>query len=123
MSHTRLGRAQAPLSALNHAVTIKPGLSDIVVCYIEGVIVGTVVFEGSFDSTDGTDGIWRAVGASAANATNTYSQSVSAAFTGAASQITFYVLRTYGIPWVRMRVSSYTSGSGVGVLESFRATF
>lgn len=123
MTNTRLARAQAPLSALNSAVTIQPGLSDVVVCYIEGVIVGTVVFEGSFDSTNGVDGIWRAVSASAANATNTYTQVGNPAFTGSASQSTFYVLRTNGLPWVRMRVSAYTSGSGIGVLEARNTAF
>ena len=123
MSNTRLARTRGPLSALNNAVAIQPGLSDVVLCYIEGAIVGTVAFEGSFDSTNGVDGIWRAVGAAAANATNTYTQVATAAFTGVASQSTFYVLRTPGIPWVRMRVSAYTSGSGVGVLESRRGAF
>ena len=123
MSNTRIARAQAPLSALNNAVAIQPGLSDAVVCYIDGVIVGTVAFEGSFNSTDGVNGVWRAVSASAANATNVYTQAVTAAFTGVASQSTFYVLRTSGLPWVRMRVSAYTSGSAVGVLESRRGAF
>ena len=123
MYNTRLARTQAPLSALNNAVTIQPGLSDTVVCYIEGAIVGTVAFEGSFDSTNGVDGIWRSVGAAAANAPNAYTQAATAAFTGAASQATFYVLRTNGLPWVRMRVSAYTSGSAVGVLESRRGAF
>lgn len=123
MSNTRLGRAPAPLSALNHAVTIQPGLSDTVVCYIEGVLVGTVAFEGSFDSTNGVDGVWRAVGASAANAPNTYTQVPMVAFTGTNSQATFYVIRTSGLQWVRMRVSAYTSGSASGVLESRRAAF
>ena len=122
-SNTCLARTRAPLNALNTAVTIQPGLSDAVVCYIEGAIVGTVAFEGSFDSTNGVDGIWRAISASAANATNTYTQAATAAFTGAASQSTFYVLRTNGLPWVRMRVSAYTSGSAVGVLESRRGSF
>ena len=123
MTNTRLARTQATLSALNHTVTIQPRLSDVVVCYIEGVIVGTVVFEGSFDSTNGVDGIWRAVSAANANATNSYTQVASAVFTGVASQATFYVLRTNGLPWVRMRVSAYTSGSGVGVLESRNTAF
>lgn len=123
MSNTCLDRARAPLSAINHAVTIQPSRSDVVVCYIEGVIVGTVVFEGSFDSTDGVNGLWRAVSAAPANATNTYTQVSSAAFTGVASQSTFYTIRALGLPWVRMRVSAYTSGSGVGVLESRNTAF
>lgn len=123
MPNTRLARTRAPLNALNTAVTIQPGLSDVVVCYIEGIIAGTVAFEGSFDSTDGVDGHWRVVGAAAANDKNTYTQVASAAFTGAASQYTFYVLRTNGLPWVRMRVSAYTSGSAVGVLESRNCSF
>ena len=118
MSSTRTARAQAPLSALNHAVTIQPGLSDLVLCYIEGAIVGTVAFECSFDSTNGVDGIWRAVGAGVANGANSTLQVATQAFTGAASQSTFYTIRTPGIPWVRMRVSVFTSGGGIGVLEA-----
>lgn len=123
MANTRIASARAPLSALNNAVTIPVGLADTVVCYIEGVIVGTVVFEGSFDSTDGVNGIWRATAATPANGSNRHTQVANQAFTGTFSQSTFYAVRTLGLPWVRMRVSAYTSGSAVGVLESRNCSF
>lgn len=121
--NTRLAIARAPLTALNSVVTLEPGLSDLVVAYLEGVIVGTVVFEGSFDSTDGVNGVWRALAANAANNTNSYTQATEAVFTGEQSQATFYTFRTLGLPWVRMRVSAYTSGSAQGVLQARNSAF
>ena len=121
--NTRLSIARAPLTAMNSAVTLQPGLSDLVVAYIDGVIACTVAFEGSFDSTDGVNGVWRSLAAHSVNATNSYTQQPTVTFTGVQSQGTFYTFRTLGLPWVRLRVSAYTSGTAVGVLEARNSAF
>lgn len=115
---SRVGVSRARLAAVHDTVVIKAGLADAVVCYLEGILVGTVVFEGSFDSTNGVNGIWRSLSAAASNATNLYAQVASAAFTGSASQSAYYILRTCGLPWVRMRVSVFASGSAIGILQA-----
>ena len=115
---SRVNVARAPLAAANNAVVLEVGLAGFIVGYIEGAVVGTIVFEGSFDSTDGVDGVWREIGATAANTNNTYGQSNTFALAAGQSQKTFYTFRAMGLPWVRMRLSAYTSGSATGVLQS-----
>lgn len=122
-NNTRLGVSRAPLSDQYSSVAISPGLADLLVVYFEGIVVGTLVFEVSFDSTDGVNGLWRAISASVGSATNSSSKVTSVSFTGASSQSTFYVIRNPGAQWVRVRLSAHTSGSAVCVIEARNQEF
>lgn len=105
ISHGQPDPVSGSLTALNSAVAIvADGFSDIVF-YFGGTSTQTVTFEQSPDSTDGSNGTWFAVLATSQGA-------VAASATTAANPTgTTYRVSAPAGSYVRVRTSTYTSGT------------
>ena len=113
MRNRRTGMLMGVITALNGQVAMRcDQASGVLLQILATAISATFVVEGSTDSTDGVNGTWVALGLSATNATNTYTQTVN---TGAvtAQPGNGWVARVVPFTWVRVRCSAWTSGTNV----------
>ncbi|MBQ0934643.1 hypothetical protein [Ideonella paludis] len=92
--------------------------SNVMIHMVASVLVGhAAVFEGSLNSTDGTDGAWFTVQAVRSNA-NTVE---TATGTLTATPTYGWELSVNGLAWVRVRATAHTSGVATYLIQ--RATY
>ena len=97
------------LDALDEAATVDIEAADHVVFQVTGTWVGTLTFEVSVNGTD-----WVPQACKRSAETNSTTLVTSKTSNGIAA------LSTIGVPWFRVRMSAYTSGSATVTIHADR---
>lgn len=112
--YERFPHSKGALTGLGSTVSAKiPHASGVLMVTTSPAVNATIAWEGSIDSTDGVNGRWFPVFASATNSGSLYGQAATASLSG---DVTVgHVLRTIGMKYIRCRASAWTSGTNVQV--------
>jgi hypothetical protein len=101
----------ATLGVLNAKLDHGIADADIIAIQVSGTWVGTITFSASVNGTD-----YIAFGVHTLNRANNYDQQSTTTINGIFTQ------ETYGVPYVRVQMTSYTSGTATILLSGVRAS-
>ena len=90
------------LNAENEALTLGTADADSVALQVTGTFTGTITFEASVDGTN-----------YASLAVKASSQTAAATLVTTTTAVGVFTVNTQGLPYVRARMSAYTSGDAV----------
>lgn len=99
----------ATLGIADAALTLAVDDADSVALQITGTFTGTITFEASVDGTN-----WASVAVKAS------SQTTATTLVTTTTAAGVFTLNTQGLPYVRARMSAYTSGSATALARASR---
>ena len=103
------GNITGTLGSLNAKVDYGTADSDIIAIQVSGTWVGTVTFSASLNGTD-----YLVFGMHTIGRANNYDQQTTTTING------IFTHETHGLPFVRVQMTSYTSGTATVLISATR---
>jgi hypothetical protein len=118
----------AALSALNSQLAFDVADASNIVAHVKNtgtatMAAGAFVFEGSIDSTDGTDGTWFGLQAVRSNANTIETGSGTLTLTAASGQTYSWELSVNAVKWFRIRCTTAVTASAVATWTALRGSY
>lgn len=118
----------ADLTALNQALVVDVTDASNIVAHVRNVgsaamAAGTFVFEGSIDSTDGTDGSWFAIQGCRSDSNIIETSRPTSSLAAGTGQLYAWEFSVNAIRWFRIRCSVAVTASSIARWTAIRGTY